>query len=411
MSQMTTAAKPPLLFISRWFPYPPDNGARMRVYALLRELSQDYEVHLLSFVADGQPGSAALDGLSFCRSVVTARQPVYSPGALKSLLGLFSPLPRWAVATRSADMQAAVAGSAARIRPQVVIASEIDMAPYAAQVDAPVRLLEELEISGYIDRRDHAAGWTARLRHALTWWKFRRYVAGLLPQFQAVTVVSAREQREVAAIAPRGSPPAVIIPNGVEPALLECDFGAPEADTLVYSGALTYSANLDAVAYFTRDIFPMVLARRPGARLFVTGQSSPELIARLGFGDLPAGRRVTFTGYLDDVRPRVARSAVSIVPLRQGGGTRLKILEALALGTPVVATPKGAEGLELPAGEAIEVAGEPRAFAGAVVALLEDPGRRARFSAAGRRAAAGYAWPLAGARLRELISGRLAATR
>jgi len=115
------------------------------------------------------------------------------------------------------------------------------------------------------------------------------------------------------------------VPNGVD---LACstDFGAPQADTLVYSGALTYYANWEAIEFFLREVFHLIRAERPGVQLTVTGRLDGVPVDRL-----PNRDGTVFTGYVDDVRPIVARNWVSIVPLLAGGGTRLKILESLAL--------------------------------------------------------------------------------
>ncbi|NIV37258.1 MAG: glycosyltransferase [Anaerolineae bacterium] len=158
------------------------------------------------------------------------------------------------------------------------------------------------------------------------------------------------------------------------------DFGPPEADALVYSGALTYSVNFDAVDFFLREVFPLIQAKRPTVKLSVTGKLEGVPIDRL-----PANDGLVLTGYLDDVRPTVARSWACVVPLRVGGGTRLKILEALALGTPVVSTSVGAEGLKVTPGVDILIADEPTEFADATLRLLEDPGLRAELAANGRR--------------------------
>jgi glycosyltransferase involved in cell wall biosynthesis len=119
---------------------------------------------------------------------------------------------------------------------------------------------------------------------------------------------------------------------------------------------------------------------------------------------LPANDGLVLTGYLDDVRPTVARSWACVVPLRVGGGTRLKVLEAMALGTPVVSTSKGAEGLEVTSGEDILIADEPADFADATLRLLDDPALRAELAANGRRLVRGrYGWDQIGEELNRFL--------
>jgi len=200
------------------------------------------------------------------------------------------------------------------------------------------------------------------------------------------TVVSATEEHLAKQIAPPGMP-LVVVPNGVDTAELAGDFGSPEPNTLIYPGALSYDANHDAMAYFLSAVLPLIRRERPDVRLRVTGRATPSQIATL-----PNTEGVEFTGYLDDVRPAVARAWAEVVPLRKGGGTRLKVLEALALGTPVISTSKGVEGLVLQPGRDVLVADTPADFAAQTLRLLRSPALRADMAAHGRRTVASYDW-------------------
>jgi glycosyltransferase involved in cell wall biosynthesis len=232
----------------------------------------------------------------------------------------------------------------------------------------------------------------------LTWLKLSRYLSRLLRSFQGVTVVSQRERELSARLLPEHAQVAVV-PNGVDLEANSGDFGIPEPDTLIYSGALTYVANLDAMEFFLGDIMPLIQARRPGVTIKITGRYDGVPIERL-----PMRSGVMLTGYLDDVRPAIAQSWVCVVPLRIGGGTRLKILEAMALGTPVVSTSKGAEGLEVTAGQDILIADGPSAFADAVLRLLDDPQLRNRLADAGRQLVqVRYGWDRSADQLEQLL--------
>jgi glycosyltransferase involved in cell wall biosynthesis len=190
-----------------------------------------------------------------------------------------------------------------------------------------------------------------------------------------------------------------VVPNGVDLDRYKGDFSAPEPGTLVFPGALTYSANFDAMAFFLHQIFPLVKARQPEVVLRITGRTNG-----VPLHGLPLNESVILTGYLDDMRPTVAQSWACVVPLRVGGGTRLKILEAMALGTPVVSTSKGAEGLEVTPGEDILIANEPTEFADTVLRLLDDPARRAKLAANGQRLVRErYGWDQIGKKLDQLL--------
>jgi glycosyltransferase involved in cell wall biosynthesis len=386
-----------LLFLSAWCPLPADNGSKLRISYLLRELARQHDVELLSFAPE-PPGDAALRQLhELCAAVELVPETPFAGRAGGRLRGLFSAAPRSVVANHSAAMAAAVRARAGR-RYDVVIASQLHIAPYALLLDAP-RLLEEVELAILRDQYTSRTHLLGRARYGLTWWKTRRYVARLLRQFAGATVVSERERELLRPFAPADLG-LVVVPNGVDTTACAGSFGDPQADTLIYPGALSYDANFDAVAHFLGAIWPRLRAARPGVRLRVTGRAAPEQIAAL-----PAADGVEFTGYLDDVRPAVARAWAEVVPLRKGGGTRLKVLEALALGTPVVSTPKGVEGLELEDERHVLVADTAEAFAAATERLLSQPNLRASLAAAGRQAVRErYDWRAIGARLNDLVN-------
>lgn len=387
-----------ILFLSRWFPYPADNGARIRIYNLLRALATRHQVDLISFSAEtvAEERLAAMRAICYHVEVVPFRE--FQPSNWKAVLGFFEMRPRSVVDTYSMEMETKVSEAVQRERYDAVIASEIDMAPYAANQPIPLRLLEEMEIAALQEQATQAQSFSQRARKELMWWKYSRYVSALLRDFQATTVVSEEERQRLTPLVPTRTH-LDVIPNGVDTAFYSGRYGMPDVDTLIYSGALTYSANFDAVAYFLEAIFPLILAARPQARFLVTGRLEGVAVQKL-----PRSANVVFTGYLEDIRPTLARAWVNVVPLRQGGGTRLKILESLAIGTPVVSTRKGAEGLDLQAGQDLLVADTPAEFAQAVVRVLADGELRAKLGRQGQQTVINrYDWSIIGQRLNALL--------
>jgi glycosyltransferase involved in cell wall biosynthesis len=322
----------------------------------------------------------------------------FRPGSFLSILGFFSPRPRSFVDTYSRRMQGLVEQAGKEQDFSVVIASEMDTALYAIKLKRVPRILEDVELAALREKHTTQSRVDVQLRYGLTWWKARRFTVHLLHQFDGCTVVSQQERANVLSIAPNCQP-VVVVPNGVDLSQYKGHFGAPEPGTLVFPGALTYGANFDAMAFFLHKVFPMVKARRPEVILRITGKTNGVPVDRL-----PLNESVILTGYLDDVRPTVAQSWACLVPLRVGGGTRLKLLEAMALGTPVVSTSKGAEGLELTPGKDILIADEPTAFADAVLRLLDDPTLRAKLAANGQRLVREqYVWDQIGKKLDQLL--------
>jgi glycosyltransferase involved in cell wall biosynthesis len=223
-------------------------------------------------------------------------------------------------------------------------------------------------------------------------------VKSLMQRGVAVTVASESERAYLQQFAPPAAR-MVVVPNGVDTLANRPGSETPAPSTLIYPGAVTYDANYDAVRYFIHDVMPRVRQQIPDVQFTVTGSAGGVDVR-----DLAAQPGVTFAGYLPEVAPAIRASWAVVVPLRQGGGTRLKILEAMALGTPVIATRKGAEGLAVQHGENILLADEPDELAQAVVTLLNDPALRARLSLAGRALVErNYDWTIMAGRLDDLL--------
>ena len=365
---------------------------------MLRCLSRRHEVSLISFAGEGdQVESNSLLALQrYCADIRVLPYRGFRPTRVKAVAGLFSSQPRSLVDVYSHEMKHAIAAEISKRRPDVLIASQIDMVPYAIGPRGLPLVLDELEVSSIRDAARRASPF--RPRALLTWLKLSLYLRRALPRFAACTVVSENERANVQSLA-RSYRNLEVLPNAVDLSDCDGDFGSPQRNTLVFSGAITYKPNHDAVRYFVGDIFPLILESVNDARFRVTGAFSG-----LDPSSLAHGRGVEYTGGLTDIRPVVARSWVSVVPIRFGGGTRLKIIESMALGTPVISTSKGAEGLDVADGVNILIADEPKEFAARVVQILESPALRRKLAAGGRRLVASkYDWRINGERLCALV--------
>ncbi len=228
--------------------------------------------------------------------------------------------------------------------------------------------------------------------------KVRSYTKYLVNQYDACTVASETE-RELFSQVVDQKDRIHVIPNGVDLVYNQPGMAKPHPHTLVYNGKLTYSANYDAMSYFLRDIFPNILVRVPEATLTITGSVQGVDLSQLSVND-----HVIFSGFLPDIRPAVAEAWACVVPLRQGGGTRLKILEAMALGTPVIATSKAAEGLFVTPGMNILLADTPEEFSVHTIQLLNNYQLRCDLSKNGREfVEKNYDWDTIGSSFERLI--------
>lgn len=396
-----------VLFLSQIVPYPPHGGVLQRGYNLLRELGRRNDVFLLAFVHTDVLGTAALVEQSkrelgkYCRHTeYFALWPKRSPliGKLGYLWGGVSTLPFSVLAHRSRPFAAAIGSLVARECFDLVHFDTLALAQFRHLVGATPSVVTHHNIeSQLLQRRAEREnrGW-ARRYLADQASKMRAYEASQCGKFDLNIVVS--DVDGVALRANVGDVRTTTIANGVDVAYFRPEGMVTEESppTLIYTGGMNMFANSDAVLYFLREIWPLVKQRMPQSRFFAVGQDPPaELIA------IARGRSdVVVTGYVEDIRPLVARASVYVVPIRVGGGTRLKVLDAMAMGKAIVATRIGAEGLHVTDGKDILLADAPRDFADATLRALGDTSLRARLGQQARARVEGeYSWDMIGLRL------------
>ncbi len=389
-----------VLYLTTWYPYPVDNGSKLRVYHLLRALGARHQVTLLSFAFGTSDPSQQSELHRFCAEVQAI--PV-NPFERRQILPGMQFLSLEPVVTKPVPaMSRAVRQALARTSFDVAIASTEVTATYALQTPAATtKVLEEHNsLTRWMwERYREQKSALQRLRCWVSWQKTRHYEARLFRKFDLCVMVSEPDRQASMQMLPGYRGPLEVIPNGVDCQHNIAGLAQPVPNSLVFNGSLTYYANYDAMRYFLTDIFPRIRQKVPGVSLTITGSTSG-----VNLGGLPLDGNVNLSGYVDDVRPLVASAWVCVVPIRQGSGTRLKILEAMALGTPVVATAKGAEGLEVTDGEHVLLADEPAMFAERTLQLLSDSALRQRLAANARRLVEErYDWEQIGRRFAALI--------
>jgi glycosyltransferase involved in cell wall biosynthesis len=355
-----------ILFLSRWYPDPPDNGSKIRVSNLLRGLCERHKMTLISFfdhgegVSDREFSSPALTEAHVC----PYRE--FDPHSGRALRGYLSRTPRYIVDTYRPEMEALIHRTIQKIRYDLVIASQLSMASYYRCFRGIPAIFEEAELGLYWPYEAPKSPPWSRMRRKLTWAKHRRFMARVLANFHLCTVVSEQERKLLAATVPAFRS-IHVIPNSID--VDQCRSRSIDRipDSLVFAGSLRYGPNHDAMMWFLREIYPAIRAEMPGVQLKITGDPGIRQ-------PLPDSNAV-LTGRIPDVHSVVAASTVSLAPIRIGGGTRVKIIESFAIGTPVVATRKAVEGLEVRDGEHLLIADTPHEFAQAVLHLLRGPER------------------------------------
>ena len=408
-----------ILILTPQFPYPPHQGTTIRNYNLIAGLAQRHEVHLLSFGDPSESRDTPVHGL--CQSVQVIRPPQRSMRQRVANL-LFSRLPDMAQRLPSAQFQAALAATLDREQPDVVEVEGIELAQYLFQAaDSRIerkppllvfddhnaeyvlqqRAFETDVRGGYAEVRPfgraQARRWIGAAYSFVQWQRLRRYERRACLAADRVVAVSQTDAEALCQLVP-GLVPAVV-PNGVDMAFYTAPISPldalpgpgssdPTETSLVFTGKMDFRPNVDAVLWFAQEVLPLIRREVPGALFWVVGKDPHPRLACLAQD--PA---VVLTGTVEDVRPYIAAAAVYVVPLRIGGGTRLKILEAMAMGKALVSTALGCEGFDLVADQELVVADTPAEFAAAVLALLRDPARRERLGRAARRfAGSRYDW-------------------
>ena len=352
-----------ILFLSRWYPYPADNGSRLRIFNLLQILAEHHELTLLSFDDRIDTTQHAPELQSLCHRIEVVPWKPFNQNSWRARIGYFSSKPRMVVDTFSSEMTRCIEQTLSATAYDLIIASQVDMAMYSAHFQGVPAIFEELELGTYYDQFISSRGWR-RFRNGLTWHKHKRWLAAQLRDFKVCTVVSDNECKLALQAIPNYRS-FEVIPNFVRLDDYSDTWERPKENTLIFTGSFSYYPNYEGMCWFLREVYPLIQTQIPDIRLTITGKHSNY--------PLPNTDNVTLTGYVDDIRPYVASSWASLVPLHQGGGTRLKILEAMALKTPVIATSKGAEGLDVHSGEHVLIADTPQAFAQAVIRLAQDP--------------------------------------
>jgi glycosyltransferase involved in cell wall biosynthesis len=373
-----------ILYISSYYPLPATNGATMRLWAVLRTIAQaGHELTLVSF-RDPKESAATEDQLlevcSDFETVPLQLTRMADAGYLSRLMAVFSPSPILFDRYRSKKMRNCLERHLRDGNYDVVICDNVPASVNLPDDTAIPVLINTCDVASSLISRyaDHEPNLLKKLYARIEGAKVRRMEARIFGRAHLSMACCADDANILKSLRPGLR--VLLIPNVVDVSGYEA--GAKEApDTLIFVGSMDSIANRDGLQYFVREIFPLIQKEVPTVRLVAAGRN-PSSQFRAQFADV---RALEFTGTLSDIRPVIASAAVSVIPLRIGSGTRLKILEGAAMGKAMVSTTLGAEGLEFEAGKEIVIADRPQDFSQQVVALLRDPDQRKRLGEAARR--------------------------
>lgn len=373
-----------VLIVTYGLPYPPHGGTKLRDLNTIRCLAREHSVFLLSLLWNPGELRDVARLREYCREVDAV---VMRRSLGERLAGLASGLRAGRPLAASAFYLAAMAEKVRRIVSEhdvdLIVFEQLYVAPYLDALPSPrtgrtVLSLHNVAARQYRSMLRTRVGAVHKALQLPKWLLMAAMERAYAGRADHCIVVSSRDAMLLGATHPEA--PRSVIANGVDASVYRPLPEPAGGDALVFVGRMQYAPNIDAVRHFCRRILPIVREAVPDVRLYVVGEEPSPLVTRLADGD-----RVVVTGGVPDVRPYYERSRVAIVPLRAGGGTRVKILEAMALGRPVVSTSMGCEGLDVTDGEHLLVADTPARFAERVVELLRRPDLRACLARNARR--------------------------
>lgn len=380
---------PVLLFLTPQLPYPPHQGASQRNFNLLAGLAARHTIDLFSLTSPGEePDPGPLRAL--VRHLLLAPQPRRLPSRrLRDTL--LSPLPDMAMRLWAPAAFARLCTHLLAHPPDLIQVEGIEMAPYLyalrqAGVPLPPVVYDAHNAESLLQRRAFLSDlrqprrWPAAAYSAIQTAKLGRYERRLLQAVDGVAAVSDADAGVLARLAPGLQP--VVAPNGVDLAYYDPGHPAPTpfphpGPHLVFTGKMDFRPNIDAALWFAQRVLPALADCHP--HFWIVGRDPHPRLAPLRL--LPA---ITITGAVEDIRPYLAHADLVVAPLLAGGGTRLKLLEAMALARPVVSTRLGAEGYPVTEGVQLALADSPADFATACRRLLADPAAAAALGRRGR---------------------------
>jgi len=384
-----------ILWLNAGLLLPLDKGGKLRTWHVMRHLAARHDIHYLSF-EDSTQTEADRRGMSeVCSRLETVPRTDAAKGTWRfyaDAAGYVIDSVPYAVAKYRSD--------AYRARLEQMLASEAydlivcDFLPPV--VNLPERLpcpsivfTHNVEAEIWRRHAEQATNPVSKYLMTQQWNRMLRFEAAALSRFDLVLAVSDADSRTFERLyAGSLKAPVHVVQTGVDTAFFTPPSEAPSPAHMVFTGSMDWLPNEDGMTYFCREILPKIRQAEPAATLSIIGRAPTPAVRKLA--EIPG---VDVTGRVDDVRPHIARGAVYIVPLRIGGGTRLKIFEAMSMGKAVVSTTIGAEGLPVTSGRDIDIADEPSRFAHAVVHLMRDTeSRRAMESAARRLVVERYDW-------------------
>ena len=399
-----------ILWLSHFVPYPPIGGCFQRSYNLIREAASKNEIYLIALRnkemthPDCDLNTAEKELKKICREVIfvdissnNSKLGFYA-AALKSL---FTTDPMSVNIFKSREMHYAIKKLSRKVRFQLVHFDTISMAEYIDDFENVPKMMNHHGVESFMIRRraENDSNIMNKLYLMLEGYKLEKYEIKYCPQFKVNLTVSDLDKKMLERITKVNN--FEVIENGVDVDYFHAVFENVKNKNIIFAGRLDQYSNRESLLHFMESVWPLLKNKYPDLRFTIIGNNPPSKLVEMARGD----ENIDLLGYVKDVRPHFAKAAISVCPIRDGGGTRIKILDALAMGMPIVSTTIGCEGIEIHPETDILIADTPGEFVEKVDRIFTDPDAGRKLSENARRTAEEkYSWKALGVKLNEIYS-------
>jgi len=378
-----------ILFVCHRLPFPPNRGGKIRPFHMIQHLGRNHSVVVASLAHTEQELREGQPLADYCEQVIAEVLPNRIRW-MQAFRALFSAIPSSVAFFWSEKLALRIREAFRQRRFDAIFVHCAFVAPYARNLPCAFRVLDYGDVdSGKWFDYSRSKSFPLSFGYWIEAKKLRRFEEKLAGEFDLCTATTQGELEEVQKLNP--NVPSAVIPNGVDLSYFYPRPGNPgKSAVLVFLGRMDYFPNIDGTLYFARSIFPLIRQSIPDVEFRIVGSNPSRAIRSLA--KIPG---ISVTGHVPDVRPYLMDAAVAVAPLRIARGTQNKILQFLAMGVPVVATPEAAKGVGAQPGQHFLVAEGPEAFARQVVRLLEDTRLRETLGSAGRQPLeTAHSWPI-----------------
>jgi polysaccharide biosynthesis protein PslH len=388
-----------IFFVCQRVPFPPDRGDKITTFNEIRHLSARHEVHVFC-LGDGRRDLDNIPGLSDYAQSVTAVPLNGWTSKLRALMALVTGRALSVAAFAEPELHAAIKRKFIELKPDLIMVYSCNVAQFADHFPQVPRIMQFAELDSsrwgqYARRSPIPLRWI----YAIEQHRFFAYEHQIAHSFSHSLVCTAVEQRDFERLIP--GVPVSLVANGVDLDYFRSMGSAKRPGSIVFTGVMDYFPNIDAVIWFCEEVLPLIHARMPEASFVICGSRPVRAVRQLA-----KRQGVSVTGRVPDTRPYLDSAEVFVAPLRMARGIQNKLLEALAMGLPCVASSTAASGTVVPVGEGILTANEPKEFAEHVLHLLLEEEFRLNMARKARAAAeANYRWDVQMVSLDRVIAG------